>query len=487
MSPSVEPFNEIKYMALMDGLECSEMLYSQLERTLRIDSEFYQKKYLKMQKKMASLPHKPLTDFVNVSDGNHMSISKFFVKEGIPYYRGQDIKYFFIENSHPICIQKNAFMVPNMKRSHLKKGDVLLSIVGTIGSLALVYSNREATCSCKLAILRPKDNVKAEVIAVFLKSIFGQMQINRFIRGAVQKGLLLEDADQLMLPLIDEELSCVIQKTVIEAYDLEQKSSTLYLSAMDVINKLLHIDIVEASKQSTYCKTLSNSFRLTGRLDAEYYQPKYDELFNQLSKFKTKRLGGENGIVSMQKSIEPGSDAYQDKGIPFVRVSDVSKFEISKPEIHLSEENIQNVSELYPKKDTILFSKDGSVGIAYKIDKDEKMITSGALLHLTVRNVSEVLPDYLTLVLNSPIVQLQAERDSNGAIIQHWKPSEIENVVIPILDINIQKEIASKVQESFALRHRSEQLLEFAKQAVEMAIEQDGKIALEWLKRRGGE
>lgn len=487
MSPSVEPFNEIKYMALMDGLECSEMLYSQLERTLRIDSEFYQKKYLKMQKKMASLPHKPLTDFVNVSDGNHMSISKFFVKEGIPYYRGQDIKYFFIENSQPICIQKKAFMVPNMKRSHLKKGDVLLSIVGTIGSLALVYSNREATCSCKLAILRPKDNVKAEVIAVFLKSIFGQMQINRFIRGAVQKGLLLEDADQLMLPLIDEELSCVIQKTVIEAYDLEQESSTLYLSAMDVINKLLHIDIVEASKQSTYCKTLSNSFRLTGRLDAEYYQPKYDELFNQLSKFKTKRLGGENGIVTMKKSIEPGSDAYRDKGIPFVRVSDVSKFEISKPEIHLSEENIQNVSELYPKKDTILFSKDGSVGIAYKIDKDEKMITSGALLHLTVRNVSEVLPDYLTLVLNSPIVQLQAERDSNGAIIQHWKPSEIENVVIPILDINIQKEIASKVQESFALRHRSEQLLEFAKQAVEMAIEQDGKIALEWLKRRGGE
>lgn len=471
----------------MDGLECSEMLYSQLERTLRIDSEFYQKKYLKMQKMMASLPHKPLTDFVDVSDGNHMSISKFFVKEGIPYYRGQDIKSFFIENSKPICIQKKAFLVPNMKRSHLKKGDVLLSIVGTIGSLALVYSNREATCSCKLAILRPKGNIKAEVIAVFLKSIFGQMQINRFIRGAVQKGLLLEDADQLMLPLINEELSCAIQKTVIEAYDLEQESSALYLSAMDVINKLLHIDIVEAAKQSTYCKTLSNSFRLTGRLDAEYYQPKYDELFNQLSKFKTKRLGGVNGIVTMKKSIEPGSDAYRDKGIPFVRVSDVSKFEITKPEIHLSEEDIQNASELYPKKDTILFSKDGSVGIAYKIEKDEKMITSGALLHLTVCDVSEVLPDYLTLVLNSPIVQLQAERDSNGAIIQHWKPSEIENVVIPILDIDIQKEIASKVQESFALRHRSKQLLKYAKKAVEIAIEQDEKIALEWLKKMGGE
>ena len=91
------------------------------------------------------------------------------------------------------------------------------------------------------------------------------------------------------------------------------------------------------------------------------------------------------------------------------------------------------------------------------------------------------MPDYLTLVLNSPIVQLQAERDSNGAIIQHWKPSEIENVIIPVLDMSIQKEIATQVQESFALRKQSKQLLEYAKQAVEMAIEKGENAALEWL------
>ena len=103
-------------------------------------------------------------------------------------------------------------------------------------------------------------------------------------------------------------------------------------------------------------------------------------------------------------------------------------------------------------------------------------------MHLKVRNKAEVLPDYLTLVLNSPIVQLQAERDSNGAIIQHWKPSEIENVIIPILDMDVQEEIAAKVQESFALRKQSKQLLEYAKQAVEMAIEQSEDVALGWLK-----
>ena len=100
-----------------------------------------------------------------------------------------------------------------------------------------------------------------------------------------------------------------------------------------------------------------------------------------------------------------------------------------------------------------------------------KAVTSGALLHLTVRNTNVVLPDYLTLVLNSPIVQLQAERDCNGAIIQHWKPSDIEKVLIPILDMSVQSEIASKVQESFRLRAESKRLLDLAVRTVEMAIE----------------
>ena len=193
------------------------------------------------------------------------------------------------------------------------------------------------------------------------------------------------------------------------------------------------------------------------------------------------RLGGSNGIVCISKSIEPGSEAYQDEGIPFVRVSDVSKYEITPPEIFLSKDVVPNIASLYPKKDTILFSKDGSVGIAYKLEQDEDIVTSGALLHLTIKNTSEVLPDYLTLVLNSPVVQMQAERDSNGAVIQHWKPSEIENVIIPILGMDKQKELVDMVQKSFVLRRQSKQLLEYAKQAVELAIEQGEDVALDWL------
>ena len=212
------------------------------------------------------------------------------------------------------------------------------------------------------------------------------------------------------------------------------------------------------------CKKLSDSFLSSGRLDAEFYQPKYDYLFSNLSEFETSTLGK---LTDIRKSIEPGSDAYQETGVPFIRVSDLSKFGLSDTAIHLNAEDYRDV--IRPKKDTILLSKDGSVGIAYKVDEPLDVITSGAILHLSLKS-TDVLPDYLTLVLNSPIVRLQAERDAGGSIIQHWKPSEIENVIIPILPMQIQQEIADKIKSSFKLRKESKRLLNEAKQMVEAAI-----------------
>ena len=60
--------------------------------------------------------------------------------------------------------------------------------------------------------------------------------------------------------------------------------------------------------------------------------------------------------------------------------------------------------------------------------------------------------------------------------------SDIAKLPIPILDENIQNNIVSQVQESLELRRRSKELLEYAKQAVEMAIERGEDSALAWLK-----
>lgn len=68
------------------------------------------------------------------------------------------------------------------------------------------------------------------------------------------------------------------------------------------------------------------------------------------------------------------------------------------------------------------------------------------------------------------------------AFVKKPKPSEIENVIVPVLDMDKQKELAEMVQKSFALRRQSKQLLEYAKRAVEIAIERGEDAALAWLK-----
>ena len=46
MSPSVEPFNEAKYKALMDGLDFQEIYKNSLENEFTIGAEYYGKKYV---------------------------------------------------------------------------------------------------------------------------------------------------------------------------------------------------------------------------------------------------------------------------------------------------------------------------------------------------------------------------------------------------------------------------------------------------------
>lgn len=466
----------------MDGLECSEIKLSSLERTARIDAEFYQKRNLAVEQILKRWYKQSFTDCFYVSDGNHMSISEEFCSDGVSYYRGQDIYHLFIEAASPLKITQRAFNAPQMKRSHLRKGDVLMSIVGAIiGNSAIVTTDTKATCSCKLSILRAKSNcILPEVLLVYIKTKYGQNQIQKFKRGAAQTGLLLEDFEQLFIPQFGSELQHTICNLIGLIRQNLDHSILLYEEAHGLLLSHLGIDSYAPNPSGIAVKSFTNSFGTSGRLDSEYYQPKYEEMLQAISTHNPKKLGGVNGIVEIKKSIEPGSDYYGDEGVPFVRVSNLSKYEISKPDIKIPFDTVGNIHELYPKRDTILLSKDGSVGIAFKVEEDMQCVTSGAILHLTVKNTAEILPDFLTLVLNSKAVQMQAERDAGGSIIQHWKQSEIEEAFIPVLEMDKQLEISIKIEEFFALRKKSAELLELAKTAVEVAIEQgeDNAIAM---------
>ena len=65
--------------------------------------------------------------------------------------------------------------------------------------------------------------------------------------------------------------------------------------------------------------------------------------------------------------------------------------------------------------------------------------------------------------------------------------SKVQNFLKPSAFNSCYDTEDSKVKEAASLRSQSEQLLEYAKQAVEMAIEQREDVALAWLKEKIGE
>ena len=450
-------------------------------KTQRIDSEYFKKEYLYKIDNLKSTDFKKISDISIIKGGKRLPLGEEFSKEGIPYIRAQDVKNNFIdfENSPKISEKLHSKLI-NYQTSH---NDVLITNVGnSIGDTGIVKFKLDKCNLTENAVKIISQKIDPNFLFSFFQSKFGKFQIERETVGTAQPKLSIERIRNFLIPLINVKLQENISKIINNSYENKINSKQSYNQAENLLLEEIGLQNFAPSKEPVNIKTFEDSFGKSGRLDAEYYQKKYEQV---IEKVKMKSYDTLSNLVEIKKSIEPGSKNYVKNGLPFMRVADLSKNGLSEPQKYISDyfvkENQDKINDLKPKKGTILFSKDGSVGIAYHLRQDYNGITSGAILHLNVRDENRVIPEYLTLALNSKIVQMQAERDAGGSIILHWRSSEIENVVVPIIDYKKQQQIADLIEESFALKKQSEHLLEVAKKAVEIAIEENEKVALAYI------
>lgn len=448
----------------------------------RLDSEFFRKEYLDSYSKIKSSKSVKLKECIEVltdfhANGSYENIAdnfKLLDNENYAYMiRSTDLEANNFEDNVKY-IDKHAY--DYLSKTKLSGGELLINKIGSPGvSYLMPKLDKKSSLGMNLFMLKMKEdsNVSEIVAWLFLNTKLGKNIIMRKVNGTVPLTIDKVAIRSIYLPIFGNYFKNYLELMVAESQRHTIESKKVYCQSENLLLDELGMLNYQPSEQGINVKSLKNSFLTTGRLDAEYYQPKFDILIDKIKKSSFNCL---KDLVTISKSIEPGSDAYQETGIPFYRVSNLTKFGLTDPDIHLDENKYNDI--IRPKKDTILLTKDGTVGMAYKVTEDINGITSGAILHLKVKDTSKILPDYLTLVLNSLVVQLQAERDAGGSIIQHWKPSEIGEVIIPILDFDIQKEIADLVQQSFTLKSQSEKLLEDAKKLVEMAIEEGEDKAL---------
>lgn len=448
-----------------------------------MDAQFYSRENLLATNRLDILSAKPITDFVAVSDGNHMGVSDKFVDDadGIPYYRGSDIYNLFIEQSSaPMRIDRGTFLTPQMTRSHLRKGDVLMSIVGAIiGNLSLVTQDGEAACSCKLAILRPHA-IRAELLSVFLRSYFGQIQVQKFKRGAAQTGLILEDFDQLKIPDFSKKFELKIVSVVNAAFEATEATTKILTKAENLLLNALGIASFSPPSEIANIKSLSDSFVTTGRLDAEHYQPKYEELYKALAKKnRVFKLG--DCLTFNQRGTQPD---YAEAGLPVVNSKHVQRGHVNMIDNRFAAVS-DNTNAAVIKQGDVLMNGTGvgTIGRAAPYLHAADALPDN---HVTVLRTEALSPICLALYLNSIAGQYQVDQHFKGSSGQiELYPTDIANFWCPELDQSTQQSIDNLAQQSFTLKAKSERLLEVAKRAVEIAIEQDEAAGMAYLAIEG--
>lgn len=393
------------------------------------------------------------------------------------------------EISNMLCnrnISKYAELNDNQIASYkLKDRDVLFNrtnspeFVGRTG-IFKKFSDEDIVFASYLVRVNPDPKiVTPEYLTAFLNTKYGIIDIKRRARHSInQSNVNLEEVKRIEIPLLCNQLQNGITLSFNKAVDSIQASEMVYNEAQTLLLAELGLADWQPKQQLTFVKKFSDTERAE-RIDADYFQPKYDEIVDAIKNYSGGWDTLEN-LVTLKKCVEVGSKEYLETGIPFVRVSNLSPFEITQ-EKYISAELYAELTEHQPKQGEILLSKDATPGIAHHLrEVPKKMIPAGGILRLKSKT-NKIGNEYLTLVLNSILTQEQINRDVGGSVILHWRPDQVAGTVIPILDQESQSEIEQKVIESSNLRKHAKDLLEHAKRAVEIAIEGDEQAAIDWL------
>jgi len=451
----------------------------------RIDAEYFEPSYLENENRLKKATAKPLSTYCSlVSSAFYPAATGYYVSGEMPFIRCVDcIEFPAITHIQDDTFERlpHSFVKENRTIKVLKDGDVVITKVGTPCYASIIYGlDKVALSRTVLGVCKIKD-IDPFYLTVYLRSKYGFEQLFRERELTIQYQLTLDRVGRILIYRpVDEAFQKTIRQVFIESQSLCIKGIERYAEAEKTLLSELGLFHWNPKTQLSFVKKFSDT-KSADRIDAEYFQPMYDEIVKAVKSAKSyARLGD---LVSIKKCIEPGSEAYQDSGVPFVRVSNLSKFGINDDNQQFISESLYEGLKMHqPQKGEILLSKDATPGIAYYLsDVPGKMVPSSGILRLTVKDAAKIIPEYLTLVLNSVIVQKQIERDVGGSVINHWLVDQVKNTIVPVLDDSVQKEISGKIAESFLKRKQSRSLLEIAKVGVEMAIEKSEEEALKWI------
>jgi restriction endonuclease S subunit len=181
------------------------------------------------------------------------------------------------------------------------------------------------------------------------------------------------------------------------------------------------------------------------RLDAEYYQPEYLNLISNLKSQKSKFLG-EIGKVAY--GTTPQGGIFEKSGIPFIRSQNFSNLLIDTSDLVFctKEFHQQNKKSAIQPGDILFAAVGATIGeIAIVQDEIEEGNINQNIARVRITDKS-INPYFVGFFFASRPGQLQIERLITGNAQPYLNSEQIKSLIIPILPVEQQREIADYFQ-----------------------------------------
>ncbi|WP_395794074.1 hypothetical protein [Aquimonas sp.] len=449
---------------------------TQLEFSGRIDAEYYRPAFLALEELVKKRGGKPLAnvaEFLIGPFGSAFTVDNFTDDSQYRYIRGKDVKPLALMDDDNVFMPHEDFN--RLSKYALQDGDVLVSVVGTLGNAALVTpKDLPAIFSCKSTAIR-NATINPVYLTAYLNCRFGRELMLRKERGAIQKGLNLDDLRDVPVfvpsPVFQKEIELRFRRSLAMTAELKRQME----QAGEVLLSNLGLADLASTEPLTYTARASDVFA-AGRIDAQYFRPLFAEVEDRLQ--ATGRAVDLGKILSVNaRGRQP---QYDDTGLPVINSKHVRIHRVILEDNRTAAECGSPV--IIETGDVLLNGTGiGTIGRAAPYLHQARALPDN---HVTVLRTDAVDPVYLSVFLNSPLGQRQIERHIKGSSGQiELYPNDIARIIIWNAPDTVQQSIRAAILSAFDEEGRAKDLLEATKRAVEIAIEVGEAAAMAYLDR----
>ena len=401
--------------------EISKVKYS--DTPMRLGAEYFLERFLIEEAKLKK------TNSCKLSDLARLSKEKIYPAEE----PDKTFTYIEIDNVDTVTgeIQPQSVFghgAPSRARKRVHNGNIIVSMVRpNRNAVALVPSELDgAVCSTGFAVVIPR-NIRPEYLFVYLKTKFAINQLVRRTTASMYPAVTENDVRNLIVAIPPEEIEKTVTKTAVDAKNCFEEARSCYAQALNLLYEGVNFN-VDLKSEKTYSTSFAKTY--SNRLDAEYYQPKYETLEEKLQ-----NLPNTCSLEEISNPISSGSyiSSYEKKGTLYLRVQNIQELELNMGDVKYVNPTKHKVSSrIFVQKNDILLTRTGTNGVALAAPPE----SYGAVLSQHVTRIplkKGYDPFYIMICLNSKIGRLQTERSVVGSLQKEFIHDSIKKVKIPFV------------------------------------------------------